>query len=155
MAVPLLDLSSYIHESRIHFFQDPVEKQGALQALATLAGEDETVTDKEAFCQAIFEREEVSSTGIGCGVAVPHAKIDSNKGFSITVGICAPGIDYAASDGEPVHVLFMIAATDQQRKAYLQLLATVAHMLKKESVYKALCEATDAACVIDILSQSH
>ena len=154
MAVQLLDLVPYLDSTRIHFFTSPVEKPSALQTLATLAGEDRVVTDKDAFTKAIFEREEVSSTGIGCGVAVPHAKIDTNTGFSITVGICSEGLDYQATDGDPVHVLFMIAASDQQRKAYLQLLATVAHVLKQESVYQALCQATESAQVLDILSQS-
>ena len=153
MAVPLLDLTPFIHSTRIHFFKETVEKKSALKTLADLAGQDANVTDNEAFCRAIFEREEVSSTGIGCGVAVPHAKIETNNGFSITIGICPAGIDYGATDGESVHVLFMIAATDQQRKAYLQLLATVAHLLKQESVYQALCNAQDADSVIALLTQ--
>ena len=151
MPLPLLDLSPYIHETRIHFFSAAVDKSTALDRLATLAAKDDKITDKEAFRCAIFEREEVSSTGIGKGVAVPHAKLDSNQGFSITIGICPGGIDYQASDEAPVHVLLMIAANDEERRAYLQLLATVANLLKQESIYQALCEANDSQSVLAAL----
>lgn len=151
MPLPLLELKPYVAASRIIFFEEPVLKHDVLEQLSSCAAEDETVTDTEAFRNAIFEREEVSSTGIGRGVAVPHAKIETNTGFSITIGIARHGIDYDASDEQPVYVLFMIAATDQERKAYLQLLATVAKLLKQESVYSALCDASDPQDVLAAL----
>ncbi len=154
MPLPLLDLKPYINAGRIIFFNDAIDKREALEQLAARAAEDEAVTDTEAFRQAIFEREEVSSTGIGKGVAVPHAKIETNKGFGITIGISKSGIEYDASDAQPVHVLFMIAATDQERKAYLQLLATVANLLKQPDIYEGLCNAASADDVLSALNLS-
>ena len=136
-----MDLSSFIHSTRIMFFDKTITKPQALEQLSACAAQAPEITDTVAFRNAIFQREQVSSTGIGKGVAVPHAKIETNNGFTITIGISKKGIQYDAIDALPVHVLFMIAATDQERKTYLQLLATVANQLKQQSVYEKLCKS--------------
>lgn len=148
-----LDLIPFLSSTRILFLGDSISKDQVLEQMASNAAEDHSVTDPEAFRLAIFEREEVSSTGIGKGVAVPHAKLASNNGFSITIGISTSGIDYHASDDQPVHVLFMIAANDTDRREYLRLLATVAATLKCEDTFRQLCNASNSKQILDILAQ--
>ena len=154
MALPrpsLVDLSAYLDPSRIVFFNDAVTKHAALQALATELSQAPAVSDANAFMAAIFERERVSSTGIGNGIAVPHAKLPSIEGFAIAVGIAQDGIHFDSRDGEPVRILVMIAASDQQREAYLKVLATVASTLKRDEVCAALLTAQASDAVISAL----
>lgn len=135
--------------------QAGITKAQALRTLAVTTAGDPSITEKDAFIQAIFEREEVSSTGVGGGIAVPHAKLPYNLDFVITIGICAEGIDFAAKDGEPVSILIMIAAPESERTAYLRVLATVAAILKKSSVVTALRAAKDSESAIACLANSN
>ena len=151
MPQPLLDLSPFLSNQGILFLENGTDKQQALEQLAATAAQGENVTDPDAFRLAIFEREQVSSTGIGKGVALPHAKLPSNTGFSITIGISSSGIAYDASDDKDVYVIFMIAASDKDRKEYLRLLATVASTLKNENSFLQLQNTSSAQEVLDLL----
>ena len=117
---------------------DGIGKDRSPAQLATATASDPSITEKDSFVQAIFEREEVSSTGVGGGIAVPHAKLPFNLDFVITVGICRGGIDFKAKDGAPVSILIMIAAPESERTTYLRVLATVAAMLKNKELVESL-----------------
>lgn len=136
-----VDLAPYISAARVLCLEQPLSKRELLARLIDLTAAHPWVTDKQAFAQAIFDREEVTSTGIGQGVAVPHARLPSVVGFVISIAVCPPGIEFAAQDGRPVHVAVMIAATDQDRKTYLRVLASVAARLRAPGVVLALGHA--------------
>ena len=143
----LVDLSAYVSPDRILFLED-IDKAGALTRLAEASAQNDAVTEPAQFMEAIFEREEVSSTGIGGGIAVPHAKLPTITDFVISVGVSSSGIPFSAKDNEPVRILVMIAASDQQREAYLKVLATVAGRLKTPGVTDGILAATTGAGVI-------
>ena len=136
-----VDLAPYVSADRVLCLELPLGKRELLARLIDLTAAHPWVTDKVAFAQAIFDREEVTSTGIGQGVAVPHARLPSVVGFVISIAVCPPGIEFAAQDGRPVHVAVMIAATDQDRKTYLRVLASVAARLRAPGVVPALGHA--------------
>lgn len=136
-----VDLAPYVSAERVLTLAAPITKRELLRRLVDLTAAHPWVTDKPAFAQAILEREEVTSTGIGQGVAVPHARLPSVVGFVISIAVCPAGIEFAAQDGAPVHVAVMIAATDQDRKTYLRVLASVAARLRAPGVVPALAAA--------------
>lgn len=136
-----VDLAPYVSADRVLSLDEPVGKRELLARLVDLTAAHPWVTDKPAFSQAILEREEVTSTGIGQGVAVPHARLPSVVGFVISIAVCPKGVEFAAQDGRPVHVAVMIAATDQDRKTYLRVLASVAARLRAPGVVPALAAA--------------
>ncbi|MDA3962697.1 MAG: PTS sugar transporter subunit IIA [Planctomycetota bacterium] len=148
----LVDLGTYLAADRILTLPAGTTKDEALRQLSAACASHPAITDTEAFTKAIFERERVSSTGIGNGIAVPHAKLRSITDFVITVGLSEPGVEFAAKDGEPVHILVMIAASEQQREAYLRVLATVASVLKRDEVRAALRAATSPADALAALT---
>lgn len=133
-----VDLAPYVSADRVLCLEQPLGKRELLARLIDLTAAHPWVTDKPAFAQAIFDREEVTSTGIGQGVAVPHARLASVVGFVISVAVCPAGIEFVAQDARPVHVAVMIAATDQDRKTYLRVLASVAARLRAPGVVPAL-----------------
>lgn len=148
----LIDLRAFLAPERILFLDGQVNKREALLRLAELTTRCRAVGDKKAFVRAIFQREEVSSTGIGGGIAVPHAKLPSIEGFVITVGVSRTGIPFAGKDGRPVNVLVMIAASDRERETYLRVLATVAARLKDPAVCEAIVAASEPEQVIEALA---
>jgi mannitol/fructose-specific phosphotransferase system IIA component (Ntr-type) len=122
------------------------------QALLTLANHFQnlpTLTDHPAWVKALYDREEVTSTGIGGGVALPHAQHASISAFSLAIGRSAAGIPFAAKDNQPVRLFVMMAAPMTDRQTYLKVLAGIAARLHRPAVVERilLAETSDAAIV--------
>ncbi len=146
-----ISLESIIPPERVTLLQS-IEKDGALRELAeTIAGAAE-VQDADRLLEAIFEREKIMSTGIGLGIAIPHAKIPSVTEFVVALGKSAKGIEFNSLDGKPVHFVVMIAGPDNQQERYLQLLARITLKLKDSGVRRRLGEASS---VEEILAALH
>jgi fructose-specific phosphotransferase system IIA component len=129
-----------------------IDKDGALRELAGTIAEATEVQDADRLLEAIFEREKIMSTGIGLGIAIPHAKIPSVTEFVVALGKSAKGIEFNSLDGKPVHFVVMIAGPDNQQERYLQLLARITLKLKDAGVRRRL---GDASSVEEILAALH
>lgn len=151
MADPLVDLGPFLHVERVVFLNGSPSKRDALLYVAEVTAATFPPKDRAAFIKAIYEREDVTSTGIGSGIAIPHARLPSLPGCVISVAVCAQGIDFAARDDKPVHILAMIAARDVDRSEHLRVLASVASRLQDPDRRKRLLSAHDAQTVIDTL----
>ncbi|AQT68615.1 EIIABC-Fru [Anaerohalosphaera lusitana] len=125
-------------------FMDKCSKQAALNSLVDLIGKSKDVSDVDEVRTAIFHRETLMSTGIGLGLAFPHARLSSVKKPAMAVGLCREGIDdYESLDNAAVHLVFMIVAGKDQHAQYLRLLASISKKLKVENVRKSLINAPD------------
>ncbi|MHC5067054.1 MAG: PTS sugar transporter subunit IIA [Planctomycetota bacterium] len=147
----LVDLAAHTASDRVCFLKPACNKDEALRTLAEACHGSPQVHDHAAFTSAIFDRERVSSTGIGNGIAVPHAKLPTIDGFTIAIGISRDGVEFEARDGAPVSIMIMIAASDKDRDTYLRVLATVAGLLKDADRRAALVAAEDATAVLAAL----
>jgi mannitol/fructose-specific phosphotransferase system IIA component (Ntr-type) len=139
----LVDLAPYVDPDRVIHFSGTPSKREVLTRLAERTVAHPSIKDAKAFMKAIFDREEVTSTGIGGGVAIPHARLSTIRGFVISMGLSPQGLDFIAQDGVPVRIVVMIAGSEQDRQTYLRVLATVAARLKNAALCKALLEAKD------------
>lgn len=116
----------------------------ALRALADCLGTAPQVQDRDALIGGILYREELMSTGIGMGIAVPHVRLASVTAPVMSAGICRPPVtDYESLDGVPVQLIFMIAAGQYQHTEYLRLLSSLSLRLKSERLRDALVDAPD------------
>lgn len=104
-------------------------KQNVLNELIEQLNDAGKLNDKAAFMTDILAREEQSTTGIGDGIAIPHAKSAAVKQPAIAFGRSTEGIDYASLDGQPAHLFFMIAATDGANNDHLEALSRLATFL--------------------------
>jgi len=117
-----------------------------------MAGEickSKKIVDAQGFKKALFEREEIMSTGIGLGLAIPHVKHQSVLDIVIYVGIAQQGIPWDAIDNKPVRLVFMIAGAEDQQRAYLQILSKIILVLKKKDRREKLLSAKTAESVIE------
>lgn len=101
----------------------------------------------------IMAREVTESTGIGKGIAVPHARVSGMKQLWCALGRVNNGIDFAAIDRKPVHLIFLICYPPTQQTTYLNFIATIAKLLKEESAVKQLLEAPDTEAIHKVLEQ--
>jgi len=146
----MVRLAELITEDRIVELKG-TSKDEVLKEMVEVVGRAPEVEDKAAFYRAILDRESILSTGIGLGIAVPHAKIGSVKGLVAALGKTKRGVQYGALDDQPVHIVVMIAASDGQQSDYIRALARVTLLLKNEKIRKAIIEAADPGAVYDIL----
>ena len=147
----MLNLRKMLSEERVIDLASR-DKTGALNELIDVMGTAAQVVDKEAFRKAIFGREKLLSTGIGLGLAVPHAKMNGVKDMVMAVGRSKAGIDFDAIDGKPVQLVVMIGAAEEQRDTYIRLLAELIAFLKDEKNRQRLTEAAGPREVIALLS---
>jgi fructose PTS system EIIBC or EIIC component len=110
------------------------------------------ISDRAEFKAAILKREEQSTTGIGDGIAIPHAKTKVVKEAAIVFGKSAAGVNYESLDGKPSHLFFMIAAPDGANNTHLEALARLSGLLMKAEVRYELLMATTAEEVIDTIN---
>ena len=115
-------------------------RDDALRALVDLLDLEGKLLNKEAFYEAILERERIVSTGIGMGVAVPDAKLSGYSTFFIAIGIHQRGIAWEALDGFPVRLIFMIGGPDDKQTEYLQLLSRLTLAIKDEERRKKILQ---------------
>lgn len=126
------DLADMISEDRIVDLEAQ-SKEDALRELVSVMARSKHVLDKEALLRAILEREKTLSTGVGIGVAVPHAMIPEVADFVIAIGRSRKGIEFDALDEKPVNIIVMIAASDKQsRGEYLKVLARLMQKLRNK-----------------------
>ena len=136
---PTLLISKYLNPKLV--IQLKVnERDAALNTLVELLDHEKKLLDKEAFYQAILERERIVSTGIGMGVAVPHAKLTGYSTFFIAIGVHQKGIPWDALDGIPVRLVFMIGGPDDKQTEYLQLLSRLTLAIKDEERRKKMLQ---------------
>jgi mannitol/fructose-specific phosphotransferase system IIA component (Ntr-type) len=100
----------------------------------------------------IIERESLATTGIGVGIAVPHARMADIESLTATIGISKKGVDFDSIDGEPVHVILMIVAPSHLMEDHLQLLKAASDVLIRESTRKLLRDAQSADEILEIIN---
>ena len=145
-----MTLSQYLDERLVVFLD--VQTQGeALESVIGALDRSHKLKDRSAFHQAILDREKIVSTGIGLGVAIPHAKLGGYEDFFIAIGIQGGrGIEWNSLDGSQVHLIFMIGGPDHQQTEYLKILSKLTMAIKDPQRRQALLKATSAKQVIDL-----
>jgi len=119
-------------------------KWGALEEMSDLIIRAGGLKSKDELMNALKRREELMSTGIGWGIAVPHVRLESVKSPVMALGVSNNGLnDYESLDGLPVHYVIMIAAGKFQHSEYIKLLSMVSSRLKDEEVKVKLLQADE------------
>ncbi len=149
----IIKVSDFIDESRIKDLE-ATNKEDAINEMIELISSSDNIEDIKAFKKAILKRETLMSTGIGYGIAVPHAKIKQCQDFVIAIGRLSKPIEYESIDDQPVELIFMIGASDQQDKDYIRLLSRLVLRLKDKAVLKSLKKAKDSSELFKIITST-
>jgi PTS system nitrogen regulatory IIA component len=128
-------------------------KGDVLRELAGAFKGNPKVKNLDKFIEAIFEREKVISTGIGIGVAVPHVKIPEVTDFVLAFGRHHGGLDFDSLDEQPVHLVAMIGASDEQAGEFLKMLARLVQTFRAKDVRRRLLLAEDENAFRQVLRE--
>lgn len=145
----MIKISKYL-DSRNILFMSAEDRDEALHTIVENLHQNRFLHDKEAFYQAILEREKVVSTGIGMGVAIPHAKLKGYESFFIAIGILQKGVDWNSLDGSPVRIIIMIGGPDDKQTEYLQILSALTTAVKDENRRKKMLTLNSAEAIMTL-----
>jgi len=131
-------------------------KEGVIEELvgSLVAANQIKDEDKESIVQAIMKREELGSTGIGRGVAVPHTKHPSVDRLIGTVGISSGGVDFNSLDGEKVELFFLLVSPPDRPGDHLRALENISRQRRDAMVCKFLKQAKSADDVAQLLEEA-
>ena len=149
----MIDLKDHLDPTRVKDLTGAT-KDAVLEQMVALVATSDAVTDRAALLSAVRERERVLSTGIGLGIAIPHAKIPGVSRFVVAVGRHVAGIEFDAIDARPVHLVVLIAGPQDAQDRYLRLLARLSGRLKQEDVRRKVMVAQTHAEIVTILTAS-
>ena len=128
-------------------------KQDVINEMVELLDKNGILNNKNEFKKEILEREELSSTGFGNGIAIPHAKTSAVKIPRVAVGISKDGFDFDSVDGNKANLIFMIAAGDDDNDLHLKTLSHLAQNLMDDEFVKEILNSKSKKEIVQLLSR--
>jgi mannitol/fructose-specific phosphotransferase system IIA component (Ntr-type) len=135
-----MNLSDAIEKKAVLLDERYADKEELLEALTRAAGRSSRVKDPAAAREAIFEREELSSTGMGFGVAMPHARVKSVTFPVLGFVRLTEGVDYGSPDGLPVRLVFLLLTPSSNPELNVQLLGKLSRICQTEENRRRLLD---------------
>jgi PTS system nitrogen regulatory IIA component len=152
----LVPLPTLIGEDRIILNIQPGPKKAVLDQLIQPLVETDLLSAPRKFLADLLDREDLTSTAIGDGVAIPHTREQGERKIAtdcVVIGLCKDGTDFDAPDGEPTRLFFLVCA--RSTAAHLRLLAKITLLLRKPGVAAEFRSCTTKEQVMALLVQSH
>ena len=132
----------------------PKSKSEALDQIVDLMVKSEKINDKEAYRKQVYAREEESTTGIGEGIAIPHGKCDAVTKPGLAAMVVKDGVDFDSLDGEPVTLMFLIAAPNTEDNIHLDVLSKLSVLLMNEEFTESLRNAKTVEEFMNIINEA-
>ncbi len=129
------------------------DRSSLLRNLAARIAERGLVDDADRLYEKLWEREQLGSTGIGSGVAIPHCKMDGLDRVVLAIGLVPKAIDFGAVDGLPVRLFFLVISPNDSPAAHLQCLAAISKWVKAEQHVRDMLELDDPQAIYQLLQE--
>lgn len=129
------------------------DKQAALFELVDLLGSTGAVSEVQQLKDAVWQREQTRTTGIGHGIGIPHGKTNCLHELHMAIGIPASPIEFGAIDGKPVELIILLASPTDQTGPHIQALAKISRLLTDDTFREAVKKAQSAEALYEMLIQ--
>ncbi|MCK5836626.1 MAG: PTS sugar transporter subunit IIA [Desulfobacula sp.] len=126
------------------------DKKGAIDELALSVSQTTKASAKD-IATVLMEREQLGSTGIGGGIAIPHGKLDSVGSIVVGFGRSQEGVEYESLDNKPVHIFFLLLTSENSTGGHLKVLAQISKLLKMDHFKEGLLTADSVDEIYDII----
>ena len=130
------------------------EKLAVIEELVNYMVAKKFVKNGKDLLAALAKRENLESTGIGNGIAIPHARTDSVKDMLLAFARSPHGVDFSSIDGKPSYLIFLIASPENKKSEYIMTLAKLSRLLRKQEVRDKLKEAGSPDEVLTIIKEN-
>ncbi len=128
-------------------------KDGIIDAMIGIVSHSPKVLDKEKVRAAIFEREQIMSTGVGNGFAIPHGKTDAVSDIVAAFAVTEEEIDYDSLDEKPVRLVFLLVGKDNLVGPHIKLLSRISRLMNKEEFRRQLLTLETPKEILDLFRQ--
>ncbi|WP_291258985.1 PTS sugar transporter subunit IIA [Fusobacterium sp.] len=151
----IIKITDYMSENLISLNLKAKTKDEVLLELSKLIENSPNILEKEenSVYKALVEREKLGSTGIGKGVAIPHAKTEVAEKLTIAFGISKDKIDFKSMDSEKVNIFFVFASPSKDSQIYLKVLARISRLIREESFRDGLLKCKEVSEVINYIDK--
>lgn len=130
-----------------------VTKTEIIRELVDVLDKAGKIKDKDSVYNAVIARENMGSTGLEKGIAVPHAKTDKVKSLTLAIGIAPEGVDFDSLDGEPSKLFFLLLAQPDQSGPHIEALAEIARITRSASFCRLLLASESADEVVELFTE--
>jgi PTS system nitrogen regulatory IIA component len=148
-----MQILDFLSVDSVKLSMESKNKKDAIKELVEVLFKSGKVKDKKKMIQTLMEREDLGSTGIGQGIAIPHGKSDTVSDLAAAFGVSTEGVSFDSLDGEPVNIFFLLVAPEGAAGAHLKALARISSLLKDKYFRKSLLSAQSAEEVIKIIQE--
>ncbi|MEA2691350.1 MAG: nitrogen system component [Acidobacteriota bacterium] len=129
------------------------DRETMLHELAGKLAERGLAKDPEELYSRLWEREQLGSTGVGGGVAIPHCKLPGLVKGIVAIAVAAEGVDFGAVDGRPVRLFFLVVSPSESPGEHLQALAAISRWVKGDPHVAKLLALSDPQAIYDLLQE--
>lgn len=128
------------------------DRESAIKEMVNFLKRKNRISKKKELYDRLFQREELGSTAIGEGVAIPHCKMKGVKDSIVLLAISKNGVNFHSTDGKPSHVFFLVVSSPDNPSLNLQILAAIAHLVRKSSsLVKKVLKAKNINTILDVI----
>ncbi|HQV30242.1 MAG TPA: PTS sugar transporter subunit IIA [Calditrichia bacterium] len=128
-------------------------KTGVITELLEWLSQHHSLEDSQKVLAQILEREEIMTTGVGNGVAIPHCKTNTVTDFVIALGIHPGGVAFKSLDGKPAHIIFMLVGPDSQPGAHIRLLSRISRIISDNATREAILSCDSPEEIYKLLAE--
>ncbi|HEY3359738.1 MAG TPA: PTS sugar transporter subunit IIA [Polyangia bacterium] len=146
-----MKIVDFVREDMVLPDLNATEKPALIEELAAHIARTEPGLDRAALVRVLSEREQLASTAIGEGVAIPHGKLESVAALVACIGRSRAGVDFDSLDGRPTHLFFVLIAPENSTGVHLKALARISRLFKDEAFRQRLLGAPDAAAMYRVV----
>jgi mannitol/fructose-specific phosphotransferase system IIA component (Ntr-type) len=148
-----LRIIDYLDIDSVRVGLEAEDKASTLDRMVGIALERKLVHNRKDLTRALHLREEVVSTGIGRGIAIPHADLPEIEAPKLILGIFPEGVDFDSLDDEPVHLVFLLLGTPRTPELHMKILARIARLSRDSDFTEGLPACRTVAEVLSILER--
>ena len=136
-----MKITDLLKRESVELSGTPESKGQAIDQMVELMAKGGNINDLQRYKEGVLKREEEGTTGIGEGIAIPHAKTDAVSAPGLAAMLVPQGVDYDALDGQPVHMIFLIAAPNTEENVHLEVLSRLSMLLMDDEFRTNLLDA--------------
>ncbi len=146
-------LTQILQASCVKVPLEGTEKKAVITELIDLLDANGQLLNKEEALEAVLNREQTRSTGIGSGIAIPHGKCKAVKELVMAIGLTAEPIDFDSVDGKPVKIIILLVSPSDQTGPHIQALAKISRLMLDEKFKESLEQAESANEAYELISK--
>lgn len=147
-------ISELLSNETISITLKNTDKQGLIEELLDLAMKTGKIKDRKKVLKALLDREDLGSTGLENGLAIPHARTNAVNGVTLALGISKEGIDFQSADNRLSHLFFLLLASEDNTSVNVQVLALIARMNLRPNFRSEMLEVNSPEEALDIIRKT-